>query len=89
MDGPAGHGTQTGNEGASVMPQSTAVKRVTAFVGTARKKHTYSAVREFLDRLEAHGGVECEIVTLNDFRIDTLLPLQARLEPKSSTCRSQ
>ena len=53
------------------MPKSTAVKRVTAFVGTARKKHTYNAVREFLDRLEALGGVECEVVTLSDYRIET------------------
>lgn len=53
------------------MPESAAVKMVTAFIGTARKKHTYSAVREFLDRLEALGGVECEIVPLTDYRIET------------------
>jgi multimeric flavodoxin WrbA len=47
------------------------VKRVTAFVGTARKKHTFDAVREFLDNLEALGGVESEIVTLSDYRIET------------------
>jgi multimeric flavodoxin WrbA len=53
------------------MPESTALKKVTAFVGTASKKHTYGAVREFLGRLEALGGVECEIVTLSDYRIET------------------
>jgi len=53
------------------VPQSTSVKRVTAFVGTARKKHTFDAVREFLDNLEALGGVESEIVTLSDYRIET------------------
>lgn len=53
------------------MQRSNAVKRITAFIGTARKKHTYNAVREFLDRLEALGGVECEIVTLSDYRIET------------------
>ena len=47
------------------------VNRVTAFVGSARRKHTYGAVREFLDRLEALGGVESEIVTLSDYRIET------------------
>ncbi len=28
------------------------MKKVTAFVGTARKKHTYYAVRQFLDNLQ-------------------------------------
>jgi multimeric flavodoxin WrbA len=47
------------------------MKRITAFVGSARRKHTYSAVREFLARLEALGDVECEIVALSDYRIET------------------
>ena len=47
-----------------------APKRITAFVGTGRKKHTYGAVREFLDRLEAIGNVETEIVPLTDYRIE-------------------
>ncbi|HEY3374171.1 MAG TPA: flavodoxin family protein [Candidatus Aquicultor sp.] len=47
------------------------MKKITAFVGSARKKHTYKAVREFLDRLEALGGVESEIVALSDYRIET------------------
>jgi multimeric flavodoxin WrbA len=45
------------------------MKKVTAFVGTARKKHTHDAVRQFLDNLESHGGVESEIVALSDFRL--------------------
>jgi multimeric flavodoxin WrbA len=45
------------------------MKKVTAFVGTARKKHTHGAVRQFLDNLESHGGVESEIVALSDFRL--------------------
>jgi multimeric flavodoxin WrbA len=52
------------------LTDDTATKTVTAFVGSARKKHTYSAVREFLDGLEALGGVECEIVPLSDHRIE-------------------
>lgn len=47
------------------------MKKVTAFVGSARKKHTYEAAREFLDQLEARGDVETEIVTLSDCRIQT------------------
>jgi multimeric flavodoxin WrbA len=47
------------------------MKRVTAFVGSARKKHTYSAVRQFLDNLQSLGDVECEIVPLSDHRLGT------------------
>lgn len=46
------------------------VKKVTAFVACGSKKHTYGAAREFLDRLEALGGVETEIVRLSDYRIE-------------------
>ncbi|GAB4292249.1 MAG: hypothetical protein Kow0067_19040 [Coriobacteriia bacterium] len=47
-----------------------AVKKVTAFVGSARKGHTYQAVRSFCDRLEAAGDVRTEIVSLSDYRIE-------------------
>lgn len=47
------------------------MKKVTALVGSARKKDTYDAVREFLDRLEKLGNVESEIVMLSDYRIET------------------
>jgi multimeric flavodoxin WrbA len=47
------------------------VKKVTAFVGTASKKHTYKAVRQFLDNLQSLGDVECEIVALGDYQLGT------------------
>ena len=46
------------------------MKKVTVFVGTARKKHTYYAVRQFLDNLQSFGDVECEIITLTDYRVE-------------------
>lgn len=46
------------------------MKRVTAFVGSARKKHTYDAVVQFLSDLQAMGDIEYEIVTLSDYRIE-------------------
>ena len=46
------------------------MKKVTAFVGTARKKHTYYAVRQFLDNLKSFGDVEYEIVALTDYRVE-------------------
>ncbi len=47
------------------------MKRVTAFVGSARKKSTYNAVRQFLDNLQSLGDVEYEIVALSDHRLGT------------------
>ncbi len=47
------------------------MKKVTAFVGTARKKHTYYAVHKFLSSLESLGDVEYEIVTLTDYHLET------------------
>lgn len=46
------------------------MKKVTAFVGSARKKHTYNAVRQFLSNLESMGDVEVEIVRLSDYRLE-------------------
>jgi multimeric flavodoxin WrbA len=45
------------------------VKRVTAFVGSAHKKITHSAVRQFLDDLGSLGAVETEMVTLSDYHL--------------------
>jgi len=45
------------------------MKRVTAFVGSARKKNTYHAVVQFLNELQALGDVEYEIVTLHDYAL--------------------
>ncbi len=47
-----------------------AMKKVTAFVGAARKGYTYQATREFLDQLEASGEVETELVRLSDYRLE-------------------
>jgi multimeric flavodoxin WrbA len=44
-------------------------KRVTAFVGTARKRSTYNAVHQFLDNLKSLGEIEYEIVLLNHHRL--------------------
>src|SRR6185369_16797678 len=47
------------------------MKKVTAFVGTARKKHTHYAVHQFLSVLESLGDVEYEIVALTDYKLET------------------
>ena len=62
------------------------MKRVTAFIGTASKKHTQAAVREFLDRLEALGGVQCETVTLSDCSIGTCRGCKLCFEKGEAFC---
>lgn len=47
------------------------MKKITAFVGTARKKHTYYAVQQFLNSVASLGDVEHEIVALSDYRVET------------------
>jgi multimeric flavodoxin WrbA len=49
------------------------VKKVTAFVGTARRQHTYYAVQHFLENLKLLGDVEYEIVALTGYRVEMCL----------------
>ena len=45
------------------------MKKVTVFVGSAHKQNTHEAVKQFLNKLNAYGDVESEIVTLSDFKL--------------------
>ena len=46
------------------------MKKVTVFVGSARKKGvTHAAAREFLDNLRSLGDVQDEIVVLSDYNL--------------------
>jgi multimeric flavodoxin WrbA len=47
------------------------MKKITAFVGCFSKRNTHRAVLQFLGMLQAQGDVECEIVPLGDYRIET------------------
>jgi multimeric flavodoxin WrbA len=62
------------------------MKRVTAFVGCARKKYTYNAVRQFLDNLQSHGHIEYEIVTLSDYRLGTCRGCKTCFEKGEEFC---
>jgi multimeric flavodoxin WrbA len=44
--------------------------KVTAFVGSARKKHTYSATEQLLRNLQSFGDIEYEIITLSDYHLE-------------------
>ncbi len=45
------------------------MKKVTAFIGSARKKNTYKAVAQFVSNLQALGEVEAEIVMLGNYNL--------------------
>jgi multimeric flavodoxin WrbA len=43
--------------------------KVTAFVGSARKKHTYRATEKFLNHLKECTDIETEIVALSEYNL--------------------
>jgi multimeric flavodoxin WrbA len=45
--------------------------KVTAFVGSPRKKHTYHAAEQFGKKLQAFGEIDYEIVHLSEYRMET------------------
>ena len=44
--------------------------KVTAFIGSARKQHTYRASEQFLQKLQSLGNIEYEIVMLSDYNLE-------------------
>jgi len=62
------------------------MKRVTAFVGSARKKHTHDAVVQFLSKLQTIGDVEYEIITLSDYTLKACRGCQACFEKGEEYC---
>ena len=44
--------------------------KVTAFIGSARKQHTYKASEQFLQKLQSLGNIEYEIVMLSDYNLE-------------------
>jgi multimeric flavodoxin WrbA len=62
------------------------MKKVTAFVGSAHKKITHSAVRQFLDELQSHGDVDSEIVTLSEYRLGTCRGCRLCCEKGEESC---
>ena len=62
------------------------MKKVTAFVGSARKKHTYRAVCQFMDYLQALGDIEYEIVALSDYHLGTCRGCKLCFEKGEESC---
>jgi len=47
------------------------MKKIVAFVGSARKRYTYDATRQFLANLVKLGEYETEVVMLGDQKVGT------------------
>jgi multimeric flavodoxin WrbA len=62
------------------------VKKVVAFVGSARKRNTYHAVQQFLGTLLDLGDVEYEIVALKDYRLETCRGCQSCFDRGEEFC---
>jgi multimeric flavodoxin WrbA len=60
--------------------------KVTAFVGSARKKHTYKATEQFIHNLQSFGDVEYEIVSLSDFHIEVCKGCMLCLNKEEELC---
>ena len=63
--------------------------KVTAFVGSARKKHTYHAAELFLTQLQALGAVDCEIVALSDYRLEPCIGCKLCFDKGEARCPLQ
>ena len=62
------------------------MKKVTAFVGSARKRLTYYAARQFLENLKLLGEVEYEIVALSHHRLGTCRGCKLCFEKGEQLC---
>jgi len=62
------------------------MKKVTAILGTASRKHTYLATRQLLDNLRSLGDVETEIVALGDYKIGTCRTCKLCLSHGEEAC---
>ena len=62
------------------------MKKITAFVGSARKKHTHDAVRQLMEHLKQLEDVECEIINLADYQIELCIGCKLCFEKGEEAC---
>jgi len=60
--------------------------KVTAFIGSGRKRHTYSASEKFLHNLQSFGNIDYEIVRLSDFNIGTCKGCRVCFDKGEESC---
>lgn len=75
---------RTGNQ-----HKNMAVMKVIAFVGSARKKHTYRAVERFIQNLQKQGHIDYEIVALSDYRLEVCKGCKLCLDKGEELCALQ
>jgi multimeric flavodoxin WrbA len=61
--------------------------KVTAFVGSARKKHTYIATKQFIENLQSFGDIPYEIIVLNDYNIEACKGCKLCLDKGEELCQ--
>lgn len=62
------------------------MKRIVAFVGSARKKHTQGAVEQFMRHLQSLGDIEYEIVRLSEHHLETCQGCKLCLDRGEELC---
>jgi multimeric flavodoxin WrbA len=60
--------------------------KVTAFVGSARKRHTYNATALFLNYLQQNRDIEYEIISLNDYHLEVCKGCKLCLDKGEKLC---
>ena len=60
--------------------------KVTAFVGSARKRHTFNATARFLYYLQLNGNIEYEIISLNDYHLEVCRGCKLCLDKGEELC---
>ncbi len=60
--------------------------KVTAFIGSGRKRYTYNASEKFLKNLSSFGNIEYELVMLNDYNLGTCKGCKLCLDKGEELC---
>jgi len=60
--------------------------KVTVFVGSARRKHTYAASEQFLKNLQSFGNIDYEVVPISDYQIGICRGCKLCLDKSEELC---
>ncbi len=60
--------------------------KVTAFIGSARKKHTYLTAEKVLEKIRSYGDIETEIVPLAEYNLGTCKGCKLCLDKGEELC---
>jgi multimeric flavodoxin WrbA len=63
--------------------------KVTAFIGSGRKRHSYNACEKFLQNLQSYGDVEYELVRLSEYNLGTCRGCRVCFDKGEEHCPSR